>query len=114
MSNSKIEWTDRSDWNPIRGCTRVSPGCGGPRYEGGCYAEAMAARFSLSAAELEAKWRADPNNAGKHGRFRVVDTCIGTYDPKVSRCFRTDRLPKNPDPRVIPWCDCCWQQEAAA
>lgn len=46
MAESKIEWTDRSDWNPIRGCTRVSPGCGGPGPHGGCYAEAMAARFS--------------------------------------------------------------------
>ena len=46
MTLSKIEWTDRSDWNPIRGCTRVSPGCGGPGPHGGCYAEAMAARFS--------------------------------------------------------------------
>ncbi|WP_371432909.1 DUF5131 family protein [Novosphingobium sp.] len=46
MSRSKIEWTDRSDWNPIRGCTRISPGCGGPGDHGGCYAEVMAARFS--------------------------------------------------------------------
>lgn len=46
MSASKIEWTDRSDWNPIRGCTRVSPGCGGPGKHGGCYAEKIAARFS--------------------------------------------------------------------
>ncbi|BBK37745.1 hypothetical protein STAQ_28230 [Allostella sp. ATCC 35155] len=46
MTVSKIEWTDRSDWNPIRGCTRVSPGCGGPGKHGGCYAEAIAARFS--------------------------------------------------------------------
>jgi protein gp37 len=46
MAESKIEWTDRSDWNPIRGCTRVSPGCGGPGPHGGCYAEALAARFS--------------------------------------------------------------------
>src|SRR3546814_532328 len=37
---SKIEWTDRSDWNPIRGCTRVSEGCRN------CYAERIAARFS--------------------------------------------------------------------
>jgi protein gp37 len=36
----KIAWTDRSDWNPLRGCTRVSEGC---RH---CYAEAIAARFS--------------------------------------------------------------------
>lgn len=40
MAESKIEWTDRSDWNPIRGCTRVSPGCVN------CYAEGIAARFS--------------------------------------------------------------------
>lgn len=46
MTTSKIEWTDRSDWNPVRGCTRVSPGCGGPGPHGGCYAEALAARFS--------------------------------------------------------------------
>lgn len=46
MAESKIEWTDRSDWNPIRGCTRVSPGCGGPGPHGGCYAEGIAARFS--------------------------------------------------------------------
>lgn len=34
-----IEWTDRT-WNPVRGCTRVSPGCVN------CYAERLAARFS--------------------------------------------------------------------
>ena len=39
-----IAWTDQT-WNPIRGCSRVSPGCGGPN-GGGCYAEAIAARFS--------------------------------------------------------------------
>lgn len=36
--SSKIEWTD-STWNPVRGCTKVSPGC---RH---CYAEAFAERF---------------------------------------------------------------------
>ncbi len=40
MTASKIEWTDRSDWNYLRGCTRVSEGCHH------CYAEAIAARFS--------------------------------------------------------------------
>lgn len=43
--NSKIEWTDAT-WTPVKGCTRVSPGCGGPGPHGGCYAEIMAARFS--------------------------------------------------------------------
>ncbi|MFL9829033.1 DUF5131 family protein, partial [Rhodoplanes sp. SY1] len=46
MTKSRIEWTDRSDWNPLRGCTRASHGCGGAGGVGGCYAEAMAARFS--------------------------------------------------------------------
>jgi protein gp37 len=36
--HSKIEWTD-STWNPIRGCTKVSPGCKH------CYAEVFAERF---------------------------------------------------------------------
>jgi protein gp37 len=35
---SKIEWTDAT-WNPVRGCTKVSPGC---KY---CYAERFAERF---------------------------------------------------------------------
>lgn len=35
---TKIAWTD-STWNPVRGCTKVSPGCAN------CYAEAFAERF---------------------------------------------------------------------
>lgn len=35
---SKIQWTDRT-WNPVTGCTKVSPGCKN------CYAEANADRF---------------------------------------------------------------------
>lgn len=37
-ANSKIEWTDAT-WNPVRGCTKISPGCKN------CYAEAFAERF---------------------------------------------------------------------
>jgi protein gp37 len=36
--NSSIEWTEAT-WNPVTGCTKVSPGC---RY---CYAERMARRL---------------------------------------------------------------------
>src|SRR5213076_147465 len=36
--NSKIEWTDAT-WNPVRGCTKISPGC---KF---CYAERFAERF---------------------------------------------------------------------
>jgi protein gp37 len=49
---TSIEWTRSDDgtagstWNPVRGCSRKSPGCGGPNHQGGCYAEKIAARFS--------------------------------------------------------------------
>lgn len=52
MGETTIEWTKNEDgsagktWNPVRGCSRVSPGCGGPGKFGGCYAEKIAARFS--------------------------------------------------------------------
>lgn len=36
--NSKIEWTDTT-WNPITGCTKISPGCKH------CYADRMANRL---------------------------------------------------------------------
>ena len=36
--HSRIEWTDDT-WNPVRGCTKVSPGCKN------CYAKTFAERF---------------------------------------------------------------------
>jgi protein gp37 len=38
MGKTTIEWTDET-WNPVRGCTKVSPGCAH------CYAETIAERF---------------------------------------------------------------------
>ena len=38
MTRSSIEWTDAT-WNPVTGCTKVSPGCAH------CYAESIAHRF---------------------------------------------------------------------
>src|SRR5438128_11841939 len=35
---SAIEWTDAT-WNPVRGCTKITPGCKH------CYAETFAERF---------------------------------------------------------------------
>jgi protein gp37 len=40
--NSAIEWTD-STWNPVTGCSKVSPGCAH------CYAERLSLRFGHSA-----------------------------------------------------------------
>lgn len=47
---SGIEWTDAT-WNPVTGCTKVSPGCGLPlpgrqdEPHGTCYAQTFAERF---------------------------------------------------------------------
>ena len=39
-SSSAIEWTDAT-WNPVTGCTKISPGC---KF---CYAERLTRRFGL-------------------------------------------------------------------
>jgi protein gp37 len=52
--NSRIEWTDAT-WNPVTGCTKVSPACQN------CYAERLAGR------RMHAEWRErieDPQYAG--------------------------------------------------
>jgi len=43
MGTSKIEWTEQT-WNPVTGCTKVSPGCKH------CYAERMALRLQAMGA----------------------------------------------------------------
>ncbi len=46
--NSSIEWTDAT-WNPVVGCTKVSPGCAH------CYAETMGKRLrAMALADIEA------------------------------------------------------------
>ncbi|MGC9317647.1 MAG: DUF5131 family protein, partial [Armatimonadota bacterium] len=44
MARSQIEWTD-STWNPVTGCTKISPGCDN------CYAERMARRLKAMGQE---------------------------------------------------------------
>ena len=44
MATSKIEWTE-STWNPLTGCTKISPGCKN------CYAERMAKRLQAMGQE---------------------------------------------------------------
>lgn len=52
-ARSSIEWTDAT-WNPVTGCTKVSPGCDH------CYAQAFAER-----------WRGTPGHHFEHG-FDIV------------------------------------------
>lgn len=43
MNNTSIDWANMV-WNPITGCTEISPGCG-DETGGGCYAKTMALRL---------------------------------------------------------------------
>jgi protein gp37 len=57
---SKIEWTDAT-WNPVRGCTKVSPGCLH------CYAETFAER-----------WRGVPGHPFEFGfDLRIMQEKLG-------------------------------------
>lgn len=92
MSTS-IEWTDET-WNPIKGCSRVSPGCDN------CYAISMAHRFSwgdgltrIRKADGKVDWtgvtRYYPGELGQPGRWkrpRRVFVCSGAdlFHPSVA------------------------------
>jgi len=60
MCPSKIEWTDET-WNPITGCSRVSPGCDH------CYARTMARRLQAMGS---------PRYAGGFDHVRCHDDLI--------------------------------------
>jgi len=78
---TSIEWTRPpgyrgATWNPTIGCRRVSPGCGGKRGEGGCYAEKMAGRIVRMGGPAAERYRlvVKHDEAGKplgqwNGRF---------------------------------------------
>ena len=51
-ADSKIEWTDAT-WNPVTGCTKVSPGCDH------CYAERITERFHGPGSFAEVKLHPD-------------------------------------------------------
>lgn len=57
---SPIEWTDAS-WNPVTGCSKVSPGCAN------CYAEALTMRYADSWKVPRLPWT--PANAAENVRL---------------------------------------------
>ena len=61
MAKSKISWTEAT-WNPVAGCTKVSPGCDN------CYAERMAYRLA---------------NMGQKKYQQVISTDGGVWNNKV-------------------------------
>jgi len=82
--NSKIEWTDAT-WNPVRGCTKVSPGCKH------CYAETFAERFRGVPGhpfEFGFDLRLVPEKLGEPLRWRVpkmifVNSMSDLFHPDV-------------------------------
>jgi protein gp37 len=73
VGDTTISWTDKT-WNPIRGCSRVSPGCVN------CYAERVANRFS----DLGQPYEGLVNQHGRwNGVVRMVPEHLG--DPLTWR-----------------------------
>ena len=72
MTRSKIQWTDKV-WNPVRGCSRVSSGCGGPHGQGGCYAERQAARFNGPAEPFQGFVRGHGVDARWTGKVALIE-----------------------------------------
>lgn len=66
---SKIEWTGKT-WNPITGCSRISPGCQN------CYAEKMARRLK---AMGKVAYQDAINSDGRWtGKIRVSESALDT------------------------------------
>ena len=63
---SAIEWTDAT-WNPVTGCTKVSPGCAH------CYAETITLRFKRGGPFLPGKTtiRLHPERLDAPGKWRT-------------------------------------------
>lgn len=70
--SSTIEWTDTT-WNPVVGCTKVSPGCAH------CYAERMAKRLAAISQSMRAKGR----NPGRGGNYEHVVSRHGKWNGEV-------------------------------
>ena len=82
MGKTSIEWTRGDDgsagatWNPVRGCSRISPGCGGPNHQGGCYAEKIAARFSGPGQPFEGFAERGAHGGRWTGKMGLVDDML--------------------------------------
>lgn len=80
--NSGIEWTDAT-WNPVVGCSVVSPGCTN------CYAMKMAARLEAMAPK--------PDGRGNHGLIHYE----GTTQHSRAGAVWTGKVALAPDPILL-------------
>ena len=89
--SSAIEWT-QATWNPVIGCTKVSPGCKH------CYAERMAHRLSCIASAMEERGRP----TGRTSNYLHVINNHGRWNNKL---YLDDAAVEDPlrwrRPRVI-------------
>lgn len=79
--HTAIEWTD-STWNPVTGCTKVSPSC---KY---CYAERLTERFGRRFTEI----RLHPERLGLPLRWRrprriFVNSMSDLFHEQVAESF---------------------------
>ena len=88
---SAIEWTDAT-WNPVTGCTKVSPGCAH------CYAEAITLRFGYGPAFLPgvAEIKVHPKRLDqpirwKRGRKIFVNSMSDLFHEDIPESF-VDRV----------------------
>jgi protein gp37 len=65
MSKTKIEWTETT-WNPVRGCSRVSPGCNN------CYAMRQARRMDHPGGAYEGLTRTTKRGVDWSGEVRLI------------------------------------------
>ena len=80
-SNSKIEWTEAT-WNPVAGCTILSPGCTN------CYAMRLAARLAVMGQE---KYVGTTRKSGGRAKWNgVVKTDPPSLD--IPRRWKKGRL----------------------
>lgn len=68
---TEIQWCDET-WNCVRGCSRVSSGCGDST-GGGCYAERQAYRFSGPGMPYEGLVRMTPKGPRWTGKVILVE-----------------------------------------
>jgi protein gp37 len=77
VADTNIEWATKV-WNPIRGCSRVSAGCGTGR-EGGCYAERQAIRHAGPGGAYEGLVRIGKHGPSWTGEVRLIEEKL--YEP---------------------------------
>ena len=109
--NSRIEWTEAT-WNPLTGCTKVSPGCKN------CYAETLSKRYSYPVWGPDAsrrvfgesywrnplKWNREAERVGRRARVFCSSMCdIFEDHPTINE----EREKLWPLIRETPWLD--WQ-----